>query len=110
MKLGNRYTRAAQRAQSAIALDTTRRLGVGVGAKFGDLVVEVWNTFLKHLQVGNACRASDHAALVDVLIARGLFTADDYAEAVTLRMEREADDQCARVIREHGLPEGTSFQ
>ena len=40
---------------------------------------------------------------------QGVFTSEQYTEAITVAMEREADERCAEVVRKYGLPEGTSF-
>ncbi len=109
MTAAERYESAAHRMQSATALDVTRELGVGPGSKFGHMVVEKWNRFLKHLRVGNNARAVDQLALVELLIARGVFTADEYVEAVAVSMEKEADERCDEVRKKYNLPDAVRF-
>ena len=46
----------------------------------------------KHLRVGINCRAVDHAGLVDLLIAKGILTKEEYIAAITARMNEEVAD------------------
>jgi hypothetical protein len=43
----------------------------------------------KHLRVGHDCRASDHMALVSLLIERGILTEEEYVERVRLALNDE---------------------
>lgn len=43
----------------------------------------------KHLRVGINSAMVDAAAVAELLVAKGIFTEDEYAEAVATAMERE---------------------
>lgn len=43
----------------------------------------------KHLRVGLNARASDHAGLVDLLIAAGVISEEQYLVAINVRMAKE---------------------
>ncbi len=45
----------------------------------------------KHLRVGVNAAMSDHEGLVRLLIAKGLFTEEEYVTAIADAMERERD-------------------
>jgi hypothetical protein len=44
----------------------------------------------KHLRVGINAAMADHAGLVTLLIAKGVFTKEEYAAAIATSMENEA--------------------
>lgn len=57
----------------------------------------------KHLRVGVNMAMVDHAALVDLLIRKGLLTHAEYLEALVVRAEAERDVYQARVNRTLGV-------
>lgn len=72
------YARHAHRVQTAIAtmmeLDPTWAL-----------------VQTKHLRTGIDCTKSDAGGLATLLIGKGAFTQEEYVDAITAAMEREAD-------------------
>lgn len=56
----------------------------------------------KHLRVGINTALCDHAALVRLLIALGLFTEAEYVEALADEMEREAKRYEQALSKEYG--------
>ena len=64
---------------------------------------------LKDLRVSVDSLFSSQDGLVRLLIEKGLLTLDEYQESMTGAAEREADRRCAVTVKEHGLPEGTTF-
>lgn len=94
MSLKARYSAAMHRIQSAIAYALTK----------GDTMATP-----KHLRVGlNSALASDKA-LVDLLIAKGVITRDEYTEAVVTATEEEADRTVEQVRADHNLPSNVDF-
>lgn len=57
----------------------------------------------KHLRVGVNSALVDGAALAKLLIAKGVFTEAEYAEAVTVEMEAEAERYAARLSEKFGV-------
>ena len=51
----------------------------------------------KHLRVGVNSAMCDQAALVRLLIAKGLFTQEEYVAEVTAEMEREVERYSRRI-------------
>lgn len=45
----------------------------------------------KHLLVGNNARAVDHAALVSLMIKKGVFTEQEYADSLCAEGEKEVE-------------------
>lgn len=56
----------------------------------------------KHLRVGINLRAADHAGLVKLLIDKGLFTEQEYGEALIAQLEIEVTDTETQVARALG--------
>lgn len=108
MTLGNRYYAAAHRMQSATAFDLTKRLGLDT-LMGQHLRPELVNKVIKDVRVGLNSAMSDQGALAELLIKKGVFTDEEYREAVTIWMEREADARCADVCARYNLPPGTTF-
>ena len=107
MTLGERYAAAAHRMQSAVAYDITKRL-------FGDepggmLSAEAVNKALKDVRVGINSALSAQGGLADLLISKGVFTQEEYVQAVTVAMEREADERVDEVRRKYNLPPSVRF-
>lgn len=73
-KAQERYQRAAHRVQTAIAAMPGHP-----------------NQQTKHLRVGIDMSKADMAGLVELLIAKGVFTTEEYFEALATSAEREAD-------------------
>lgn len=80
-----RYAAALHKVQSGIALDIPQLGEAGAGAS------------PKHLRVGMNSALSSIDAIAQLLIAKGIFTSDEYAVAVMESMEREADAAEKRV-------------
>lgn len=59
----------------------------GVAAKMN---IDSGETTPKHLRVGVNSAMVDSAAVARLLIEKGVFTKNEYVEAVTVEMEREA--------------------
>ncbi len=59
--------------------------------------LEIGETSPKHLRVGVNSAMCDHAALVRLLIAKGLFTEEEYSVEVTAEMEREVERYRRRI-------------
>ena len=57
----------------------------------------------KHLRVGVNASKVDHAALVQLLIDRGLFTEDEYTAALADAMEAEAKRYEERLSAKYGF-------
>jgi hypothetical protein len=56
----------------------------------------------KHLRVGINSAHISHAALVRVLVARGLISNDEYVEALIQQTQEEADSYEERLARHYG--------
>lgn len=56
----------------------------------------------KHLRVGVNVAMSDHGALVKLLIAKGIFTEDEYFGALIEMMQREVDSYQERLSKIYG--------
>lgn len=96
--LGLSYEAAAHGVQSAIKFEMGQRGWLG-----GD---EEW----KHLRVGIDARAADAHGLAELLIAKGVFTVEEYAEYMRLAMNEELaryEDHCRA---EYNLPDVASFR
>lgn len=78
-QLKDRYTRACHKVQTAIAFMVGRP--------------EYRAAEPKHLRVGVDCSKADHSALAGLLIAKGIFTEEEYIAALADGMEREAERQ-----------------
>ncbi len=66
----------------------TRRMQTGVAYKMGRC--DGRETEPKHLRVGVNAAMSDHGGLVKLLIAKGVFTEEEYVAAIADQMEIEA--------------------
>lgn len=85
-KATERYTRAAHRVQTAIAFHPDRP-----------------RDEYKDLRVGCDMSKADAAGLATLLIAKGVFTMEEYLEAVADSAEREADDKETELSVRHGI-------
>lgn len=56
----------------------------------------------KHLRVGVNSAMVDSSALAELLIAKGIITEDEYAEAIAAGMEREAKAYEDRLSEHYG--------
>jgi hypothetical protein len=79
-----RYEAALHAMQTGVKLELGRE---GV-ARNPDRTIDVLH-YVKHLRTGNNARAVDHAALIRLLIAKGLFTLEEYEKEIADEMERE---------------------
>lgn len=68
-------------------LNAAHAMQSGVAVKMG---LDPKETSPKHLRVGVNSAMVEHAALAQLLIKKGVITEEEYAEAVTLGMEAEA--------------------
>lgn len=93
-QLLERYTRAAHRVQSVLAF------AQGQGARIFEP---------KHIRVGVDMSKADQKGLADLLIKKGVFTREEYFEAVAKSAEAEADRQEAWVKQTYDLPEQVRF-
>lgn len=59
----------------------------------------------KHLRVGVNAAMCEHAALIRLLIAKGLFTGEQYAEAITDEFNRELE-RVEKIVNEQYGGEG----
>ena len=73
----DRYLKAAHAMQTGVALEMSRHAAP---------------TEPKHLRVGVNAAMSDQAGLVKLLIAKGIFTEDEYFAAIADKMEDEVAD------------------
>lgn len=70
------YEAAAHGMQSGVAMEMNHRSGP---------------TEPKHLRVGINAAMANHCGLVQLLIAKGVFTEEEYLKAITKSMEDERD-------------------
>jgi hypothetical protein len=112
--LGLSYEAAMHGVQSAIRYEMTQQ-GLPDDAsaaayKYEDDHIGRMATMLKHLRVGLDARASDAGGLAALLIAKGVFTSEEYVEHMRLAANEELaryQDHCRSVW---GLPDGTEFR
>lgn len=79
-----RYTKALHAMQSGVAMTRQKDIDDGIPQ-------DLRETGPKHLRVGVNSAMSDHGALVRLLIAKGLFTEEEYEKEVVEAAEREAE-------------------
>ena len=84
-----RYVSAAHGVQTAVAIEIDR----GSNASHP-----------KQLRTGLDLRAADHDWLVRLLIAKGVFTSEEYAEAMVEATERERDRYAKQLEASLGCP------
>lgn len=58
----------------------------------------------KHLRVGVNSAMADHGSLVRLLVAKGVFTMDEYEEAIATGMEAEVKTYEAELTAHYGKP------
>lgn len=63
----------------------------------------------KHLRVGVDTLKAEQAALANLLIAKGIFTLDEYREAITIAVEEEATRYAASARKLGNLPDTVNF-
>lgn len=85
-KTAERYERAAHRVQTAVAFNPDRP-----------------SDQYKDLRTGLDMRAADAAGLATLLIAKGVFTLEEYLEAVADAAEREAAQKEDELSIRHGI-------
>lgn len=74
-----RYFAACHAMQTGVQLDLTRNGDTKAAADH------------KHLRVGvNVCMC-DHAALIELLVEKGVITSEEYVKAIADQMEKEVD-------------------
>lgn len=79
--LGLTYEQAAHGVQSAVAFDMVQQ---GV-----DPEMHAASRMLKHLRTGVDLRAADAGALATLLISKGVFTHEEYVEAMRFGANEE---------------------
>lgn len=79
--LGLTYEQAAHGVQSAVAFEMIKK---GV-----DPDVHEASRMLKHLRTGVDMRAADAGALATLLISKGVFTEEEYVEAMRMGANEE---------------------
>jgi hypothetical protein len=72
----------------------------GVAMEMNDPAIKA--TDPKHLRVGVNSAMCDHAALIRVLVAKGILTEAEYVEAVADEMEREQARYEDRLTEKYG--------
>ncbi len=60
------------------------------------------DTTPKHLRVGVNVAMCDHGALVNLLIAKGIITEDEYFDALVESMQREVDNYTREISEQLG--------
>lgn len=75
------YDALAHAIQTGVAMEM--ELGGGAGGGIGSA------TSPKHLRVGVNMAMCDHAALVRLLVAKGLFTEEEYFDEIVNELHRE---------------------
>lgn len=90
------YEAALHAMQSGVAMTRQRDIEDGVPEDRRE-------TGPKHLRVGVNSAMSDHGALVRLLIAKGLFTEDEYVDEVIAGMQREQRSYEARLSERVGV-------
>jgi fructose/tagatose bisphosphate aldolase len=84
----DRYHAAAHAMQSGVAMEMQH------GSR---------DTEPKHLRVGVNSAMVDSSAMAELLIAKGVITEDEYAEAIASGMEREAAIYAKRLSERLGI-------
>jgi len=101
--LGLSYEEAAHGVQSAIKYEIENKHPVLVNnPALGNII--------KHLRVGIDARAADARGLAELLIAKGVFTLDEYVEHMRLAMNEELARYTDHVRKEYGLPINVDFR
>lgn len=83
-----RYLAACHAVQSGVAAEHSRGSTSGTP---------------KHLRTGLDIRACDHAALVRLLVAKGVFTAEEYGKEIADEAEREVKRYESRLTEMTGV-------
>lgn len=98
-----RYAKALHSMQSAVAFEVAKTLP--------DLTSSEDSSFAgpKHLRTGLNAVMADHGALAALLAKKGVFTEEEYFQAIVEGAEREAAITAQRVRERFGLPETVSF-
>ena len=97
--LVQKYQAAMLRVQSAISYDLSQ-------SAIRDAATR---DRLKHHRVGIDGQKSDLAAVVHLLVDKGVFTKEEYLEGILAGAEREADFQVKLTKEKYGLPESVDF-
>lgn len=99
--LGLSYEAAAHGVQSAIKYEMGHDAHVN-GRPMLDNI--------KHLRVGIDCRAADALGLAELLIAKGVFTKDEYVEYMRLAMNEELARYTEYVRKTFSLHDAVEFR
>jgi hypothetical protein len=98
-----RYEAAMHRMQSAVAFDITKQLNMP--GRY-----EVLNKLFKDLRVGLNSTLRNNGVLADMLIKKGVFTEEEYFEAMVAGAEQEASERAADVRTKWMLGPGVEFR
>lgn len=101
--LGLSYDEAGHGVQSAIRFEMSQR-------GFLEDDIDKVTAMLKHLRVGLDLRAADHSALAQLMIDKGIFTEQEYLEAMRLAANEELARYQEHVRETYGLPPGAEFR
>ena len=92
----SRYEAALHAMQSGVAMTRQQDIDAGIPEDRRE-------TGPKHLRVGVNSAMSDQGALVRLLIAKGVFTEEEYAKEVVEGMEREAESYATKLSARLGI-------
>lgn len=87
--MSDKYTAAAHAMQSGVAQK---------------MQYDPKETEPKHLRVGINCAMADHGSTVRLLIAKGVFTEDEYTRALEEGMAREVKSYEGELSAHFGVP------
>lgn len=65
---------------------------------------------LKHLRVGIDTSKADHVALAFLMVSKGVFTWNEYAEAMRIGVNEELARYTEHCVKQYGLPPHVSFR
>lgn len=96
--LGLTYDQAMHGVQSAVRFVMTKN---GIADDDEDAILRM----VKHLRVGVDARASDMLAIVELLLAKGVFSRDEYLEHVRLAANEELAMHEEHIRAEYNFPQ-----
>lgn len=104
--LGLSYEATAHGVQSAIRFEMSKK---GLPDEAGDAIGKMVG-MLKHLRTGIDMSKSDMLGLVELLLAKGVITRDEYIEHMRLAANEELARYQDHCRSEYGLPPGADFR
>jgi hypothetical protein len=117
--LNEKYLAALHAMQTAVGAILARELGHRLERNLPDLhnsrevaraTSELLVRLFKDLRTGINSSFADQAAVVDLLIEKGVFTREEYATSVLVWAEKEAEISAAEARRVLGLPGSVTFR